>query len=400
VKSYIDGGQMSIKILVTDGPNKSSLAVIRALKKENYYIGVASQYSKIFTLAAYSKYCNKTHFIETDLDDTDSYAANLLEILKSNNYDVLLPVGLKTYLTVSKYKTQFESVTKVVVPDWDSMEVAFNKDKTMDFAFKLNVPIPKTMVLGSEDDLKRIKNYPVVIKSSDNSGNFVKYCNDEVELAQKFTSLKLSSKTNIIAQEYISGFGCGFYGVYDKGKLIAHFLHKRIKEFPVTGGASAVAESYFDERLYRYGKCICDKLRWHGPIMVEFKYDINEDDYKLIEVNPKLWGSLDLTIEAGVNVPKILIDIAFNRNFNESNGYKYLKYKWIFPDECNVLASQFSSKNILELFMIDKNTKTNIYWDDPFPLLIQIPQTFINFLKIIFSHNKKYPHGKISSKYL
>lgn len=386
---------MSIKILVTDGPNKTSLAVVRALKNDNYFIGVVSQYSKIITLASYSKYCDITHIIKANLDDIDSYAADLLDILKSNSYDVLIPVGLKSYLAVSKYKSQFELFTKVVVADWNSIEVAFNKDKTMDFAFKLDVPIPKTTILCSEDDLKDIKNYPVVIKSSDNSGNFVKYCNDELELAQKFTSLSLSSKTSIIAQEYILGFGCGFYGVYNNGKLIAHFLHKRIKEFPITGGASAVAESYFDEKLYTYGKKICDELKWHGPIMVEFKYDIKTDDYKLIEINPKLWGSLDLTVEAGVNVPEILIDIALGRHINNFYGYKYLKYRWIFPDECKVLASKISLKNSLIFFSTDKNTKINFYWDDPLPMLIQIPQTVINIFETLFSFRKKYPHGKV-----
>jgi predicted ATP-grasp superfamily ATP-dependent carboligase len=389
---------MRIKILVTDGPNKTSLAVLRALKNSNYFIGIVSQYPKIITLASYSKYCDITHIIKTSMDDIDSYAANLLNILKSNSYDVLIPVGLKSYLAVSKYKSQFELLTKVVVADWSSMEVAFNKDKTMDFAFKLDVPIPKTTILCSEDDLKNIKNYPVVIKSSDNSGNFVKYCNNELELAQKYNSLSLSSKTNIIAQEYVLGFGCGFYGVYNNGKLIAHFLHKRIKEFPITGGASAVAESYFDERLYNYGKNICDALKWHGPIMVEFKYDIENNDYKLIEINPKLWGSLDLTIEAGVNVPEILINIALDRNFNTFYGYKYLKYRWLFPDECKVLASTLSTRNISELFLFDKNTKTNFYWDDPFPLLIQVPQTFTNFLGVLVSFSKKYPHGKVNFK--
>ena len=40
--------------------------------------------------------------------------------------------------------------------------------------------------------------------------------------------------------------------------------------------------------------------------MAEFKYDTANGDYKLMELNAKLWGSLDLTIAAGIDVPKIL----------------------------------------------------------------------------------------------
>ncbi len=41
--------------------------------------------------------------------------------------------------------------------------------------------------------------------------------------------------------------------------------------------------------------------------LVEFKRD-NEGIYKLLEINPKFWGSLDLAIASGVNFPKLIVD--------------------------------------------------------------------------------------------
>jgi len=394
-KIFLIGVTMGGKILVTDGLNKNTLAILRTLGKSKYCIDITSSLPKVLTLGFYSRYCNKVHILKYKDKDIDLYANELMEILGDGNYNVLIPVGLTSCLAVSKYKEKFELFTNIVVPEWDAMQIASNKDRTMSFANDLGIPIPETTVLYSESDLNVINKYPIVIKSSDDSKSSVEYCNNEDELHEKYLRLSHVSKTNIIAQEYIIGFGCGFYGVYYNGKLIAHFLHKRIKEFPITGGPSAVAESYFDEKLYSYGKRLCDALNWNGPIMVEFKYDYINDDYKLIEINPKLWGSLDLTIEAGVNIPEILINLALGNIEQSSSEYKFIKYKWMFPDEFKVLISKFSFKSLKHFLTIDKNTKTNFCLNDPLPTIVQIGRAFAEAPYILLSKTKKFPHGRV-----
>jgi predicted ATP-grasp superfamily ATP-dependent carboligase len=264
-------------ILVTDGTYKNSLAALRSLGKNNQ-IDITSSFSRFLSLCSYSKYSRNFFKIMCNTKDTDKYAAELLDILKKKTYDVFLPVGLQSYLAASKHKEKFEKVTNLVIPDWKQMIIASNKEQTMNFAKKIGIPIPETHILNTEEDLQQITTYPVVIKSSDESGKFIRYCNNFSELIIRYHELATIAQTKIITQEYIQGFGCGFYGVYNNGELIAHFLHKRLKEFPITGGPSAVAESYFDKKLYAYGKLLCDKLHWNGPIMAEFKYNANKND--------------------------------------------------------------------------------------------------------------------------
>lgn len=396
-KKFIGGGVTKAKVLVTDGLNKNTLAILRTLGKSKYCIDITTSRPRILTLGFYSRYCNKVHILKSDPKDIDSYANELLELLKKGDYNVLIPVGLMSYLATTKHKKDFERLTNLIVPEWDSMQIASNKDKTMIFANNLGIPIPATKILYDSSDLISIKKYPIVIKSSDESKNFVKYCNCESELVEKFKQLKSISNTNIIAQEYITGFGCGFYGVYHNGKLIAHFLHKRIKEFPITGGPSAVAESYFDEKLYDYGKTLCDALNWNGPIMVEFKCDSQNGDYKLIEINPKLWGSLDLTIEAGVNIPETLIDLALYGKEDYLSEYKNIKFKWLFPDEFKVLISDFSLSNLKDFFRMGENTQTNFDLNDPLPFVVQIFRSFIEAIMIIMNKNKRFPHGHVKT---
>ena len=50
-------------------------------------------------------------------------------------------------------------------------------------------------------------------------------------------------------QEYINGYGVGFFAIYDNGNLKDFFMHKRIRENPPSGGSSVFAESIFDEKI-------------------------------------------------------------------------------------------------------------------------------------------------------
>jgi predicted ATP-grasp superfamily ATP-dependent carboligase len=394
---YGVGSTATLRILVTDGENKNTLAILRSLgkNKEKYEIEVTSIHHKLITLSSYSKYCRKTHFLKLEDEGVDSYAEKLLEIVNEGGYDVLMPVGFESYIAVSKYAKNFGESTGIAVPEWEKMQVALNKDMTMKFAGEVGVPRPKTNILLTENDLEGIDEYPVVIKSSD---GFLRYCNNKNELFKNFKFIKNRSRMGIIAQEYIRGFGCGFYGVYDREKLVAHILQKRLKEFPVTGGPSAVAESYFDERLLDYGKELCGSLKWHGPIMAEFKYDTKNDDYKLIELNPKLWGSLDLTIAAGIDVPGILVDIALGRRPEILGGYKYVKYKWLFPDELWALVSDFSFANLKEFFNSGQEGRTNFYPDDITPFIVQMIRAFVVSPAVLINSKRRFPHGKVAVK--
>ena len=50
-------------------------------------------------------------------------------------------------------------------------------------------------------------------------------------------------------------------------------------------------------------------LNWVGVAMVECKKDIRDNSYKLIEINPRFWGGLELAIKCGVNFPRQYVNL-------------------------------------------------------------------------------------------
>jgi predicted ATP-grasp superfamily ATP-dependent carboligase len=124
-------------------------------------------------------------------------------------------------------------------------------------------------------------------------------------------------------------------------------------------------------------------LNWFGVAMVEFKMDPRDGIPKLMEINPRFWGSLSLAVAAGVNFPYLLYRMSRGENFKPVEHYQTgKKCRWFLPGD--ILHFIFNPKRISllpEFFNFwDKKTSYDILsLKDPLPVLGRIltPFTFL-----------------------
>jgi predicted ATP-grasp superfamily ATP-dependent carboligase len=394
---------MDIDILITDGTHKNALAAIQSIGSE-LNVAITVPKPKFRAVCSYSKYVKKIVELErTDESDIDSYGEQLCSVLKELRPKYFLPVGLRSYRAAVKRADEISGICKCLLPDPLSMETAYRKDLTMELAKKLDIPYPRTWNLSKPQDMDLVGPYPVVIKSSDTSGKSVFYCKNREELHQRFDQLSKVSSSQIIAQEYFEGEGCGFYAVYREGQLIDFFIMRRLREFPITGGPASYARSSYQADLHRYGKALGDALRWNGPIMVEFKRNTLTGEVRLIEINPKLWGSLGITISAGVDVPRIIIgildgkiDSKISSEFNEAH-YSDITYRWIFPDDFAVAMAQGTWSGLSD-FLFTRQSFSNIALTDPIPSMFNIGTGLVNGFRLLVNEELRYPHGRMDRR--
>lgn len=368
-----------IKVLITDAGYKHTLGAVRSLGKAGFF--VIAMASNKNAQSFFSRYCNEK-LICPDPRNEEQFIKFLIDYLMKNSVDVLIPVGYTSTVTISKHKKELLPFIKIPVADYDSMEIACNKEKTMQLANSLNISIPKEYL-----SITDIDKFPIVAKGIYESG-YIKYINS-------FEDLQYLDFNNYILQEYIPGEGYGFYALFNHGEERAYFMHKRVREFPITGGASTCAESIFDEKLKKVGLELLQSLQWHGVAMVEFKKDARDGKYKLMEINPKFWGSLDLSIASGVNFPKLLVEMALNGDFEPVFNYeKNIKFRWPFPDDMLHLCA--NPKSILEIIRecFETNSRSNLWLDDFLPNILQMYNTCMNIVTRIMRGNLRYPHGK------
>jgi predicted ATP-grasp superfamily ATP-dependent carboligase len=368
---------MTLKVFVCDGDGKAALAITRTLGQKGIYVVVGSHMP--IGRALVSKYCKeRIHY--PDPHHEQEFGDFMHNYLRMNNIDVLIPVSYITCKFFSKHRDSVRFPTKIPIADWESMRPAADKRMTMVIADGCGVPRPET----TEVKLR----FPVVVKS-DTESTFMRYVNSQEELGQ----IDLTDKT---VYEYIPGDGYGYFALFNHGKLVVDFMHRRIREYPITGGASTFAKSVYYAELKEYGQKLFESLNWHGVGMCEFKLDRRDKKFKLIEINPKFWGSLDLAIVCGIDFPYYLVLMAMNSltdTLPRQQGETRL-FRWLFPSDILCLLADPSIFLVwLDDLYIHKICRFSLDRSDWKPELFNILMTPYAIIQA-FRVGLTYPHGK------
>jgi predicted ATP-grasp superfamily ATP-dependent carboligase len=200
----------------------------------------------------------------------------------------------------------------------ETIALAADKATVLQTAERLGIPIPRTLLVDgpepSEATLAGL-NWPIVVKarrsrmrtSSGWVASSVAYAPGPAELARVLRALPAEAFPAIL-QERIEGPGMGVFMCYQRGRPVAVFGHRRLREKPPSGGVSVLSESIaIPDDARCFASRLLDELKWQGVAMVEFKVDSRDGVPKLMEVNGRFWGSLQLAIDAGVDFPNILL---------------------------------------------------------------------------------------------
>jgi predicted ATP-grasp superfamily ATP-dependent carboligase len=262
------------------------------------------------------------------------------------------------------------------------MQIAASKELTMPFAQERGLDVPHVFASRAEVD-----RFPVVVKRSSGAGG-VRYVNgpDELEAAEV---------SGAIIQDWIPGEGFGYFALFDRGRERASFMHRRVREYPVTGGSSTAAESFRDAELARLGKELLSALDWHGVAMVEFKRDVRDGRFKLMEINPKFWGSLDLSIAAGVDFPWLTTQMALGEDYAADPDFRAgLRFQWVFDDVLHAAARPSAAGEVWR-DLRDGAVRHDIWPHDLRPSAFDLARTVAVIVGRAARGRLRRPHGQV-----
>jgi predicted ATP-grasp superfamily ATP-dependent carboligase len=126
----------------------------------------------------------------------------------------------------------------------------------------------------------------------------------------------------------------GIFMLVWNGTVRAHFAHRRLREKPPSGGVSVYCESVApDPAIVNASAQLLAKLNWLGVAMLEYKVERRTGIPYLMEVNPRFWGSLQLAIDAGVDFPRLLVDLAAGRTIGPAPQFRVgIRSRWWWGD--------------------------------------------------------------------
>ena len=331
-----------MNILITDGENRSSLAVTRSLGKQGNSIIVCSPQKN--NISAASRYTSSYYRVIDPILDEKRFVCDIVDIIKKEDVDYIFPMTEPSVLALTKYRDLIPVDHIIAAPSFAIASKAFDKFHVFNLARRLGVGIPKTIFIKNYSDLKQqikqISEFPVVVKPGMSSipykNGFIKtgvmYAHDINELNLIYQNQKGLKEHPSTIQERIEGPGTGLFTLFDRARHLALFSHERIKEKPPSGGVSVVCQSVsLDIEMVEDSRKLLTAIGWKGVAMVEFKRDVRDGRAKLMEINGRFWGSLQLAISAGVDFPTLYLHYLHDNQipYSVPNYHIGLKLKWL-----------------------------------------------------------------------
>ena len=333
------------RVLVLDANQRSALAVTRSLGKHGAQVVTTEETPT--SLAGSSKFSKQYFEYPSPRLHPKQFIKAVSNMVKEQHIDILLPMTELTTALLLMHKASFPGVT-IPFSDIDTVESLANKCLLMQQAESLDIPIPHTWYANDPDDLPCKLDellYPVVLKPGKSwllhkgqwSRAAVRFAKNAIDAKKILGSDLAFSAHPFMIQECIDGHGAGVFAIYDNGKPLALFAHRRLREKPPSGGVSVLSESIqVDPELSSHARTLLENANWHGVAMVEFKVALNGTPY-LMEINTRFWGSLQLSIDAGVDFPFMLYQLACGEQPDPVTDYKTgIKLRWLLGDFDNL----------------------------------------------------------------
>lgn len=342
-------------VLVTDGDQRSTLAVVRSLGRAKIPVSVAGDHPR--TLAGSSRYCTERVCYPSPYSDLPGFQSFVAEELTRGKYQVFMPMTDVSIRLTAEMRDRIHPHTAVPIPPAEIIHRSQDKAYVLALAEQLGIPCPRSVSASEGGDIRAAVQsmpLPVVIKPRFSrfyhrghwrSGS-VQYAYSVDELAAKYEE---SSRTipNPLIQEKLVGEGRGVFLLVWNGELKGAFCHRRLREKPPWGGVSVYRESIApDETLIQQSFALLKALDWQGVAMVEFKVDRRDGVPKLMEVNGRFWGSLQLAIDAGADFPLLLYRHACGENLRPQFDYRVgVKSRWLLGDLDHLLITMKSPEH-------------------------------------------------------
>lgn len=327
------------RVLVLDGESRSALAVTRSLGRSGAAVvaGTATSHN----LAAASKYALRAVRYASPESDQPRFIEDLQSLCREHRITDLLPLSEIALGTILRHRERFAEVSLPYV-NRETYELAVDKHRLAQIAVSLGLHAPASIYCAGAAHIDEIVGeivYPAVLKPVksrvEDGGTWlvtqVQYARDEAELRSRLASHP-QYRFPFMVQQFIEGEGKGVFFLYDRGRELARFSHRRIREKPPTGGVSVLSVSErASDVLFADAAKLLDHLSWHGVAMVEFKVTAQGVPY-LMEINPRFWGSLQLAIDAGVDFPSMLLAMS-NQQIEPKREFREgVRLRWLLGD--------------------------------------------------------------------
>jgi predicted ATP-grasp superfamily ATP-dependent carboligase len=198
----------------------------------------------------FSRHCARRLVYPSPHIRPEAFIEALVRELMREHYTMVLPMEERTTLLLARHREELESLTFLPLTDFASLDRARRKDEVLKLAGRLGVPAPATLFPRQLAEVREQLEYlpiPAVIKARLGSGSTgIRYVRKREDLWPAYLRAHEHSPLPLI-QEYIpeGGPAVGASFLFDRRhRPVAHFAHKRLRQYPLSGGPAPCAKAF------------------------------------------------------------------------------------------------------------------------------------------------------------
>jgi predicted ATP-grasp superfamily ATP-dependent carboligase len=363
------------RVLVTDGEMKHALGIARALAARGHEVHLVARSRR--APAVHSRAVHASYFLPAPSDP--AYPDALMQCAARLAPLSVVLVGDGAVRAADLKREGWPADVAVALPSREALALANDKARTGELARSLGVATPRERLADTPDDARAaLAEYGgrAVFKGRFEAGRkILRYVRRDAEARAAFEHVRALSGAGPLVQEHVEGEGWAYFALYWNGRRVRRFMHRRVREWPPSGGTSAAAESVLDApEMERAGEALLDALAWHGVAMVEGKRT-PEGRFVLMEINAKFWGSHDLALAAGVDFPGDLVALLEGRAIVEPQpAWRAVRCSWpLGGDFWHALAKPSALPRVLA-DALSPGVAHTFRLGDPLPTLYEVAQ--------------------------
>ena len=251
--------------------------------------------------AAVGLYLADSHYI-TPETSSPFFLKKLEEIIVAERIDFIFPLHSSEIKKISSCAEYLSDLgVGVIVPPLNVADLCIDKSKFIRLLKEHDFDHPETF--SRKED---VVSYPIFIKprvGSSSSGA------RKISNEQELNFYLKENFDSYIVQEYLDWKELTIDCYVNKnGVLVGCVPRFRLK---VKDGKSVVAKTVFDPRVLNKSKQLLERLGYRGACNIQMF--VRDKEIKIVEINPRLAaGGLPLAVEAGVNIPEMMLDDHFS----------------------------------------------------------------------------------------
>lgn len=298
------------------------IAVIRSLKADPHWHGkiYGLGYDALDTGAYSSDLLDGAFLLPYPAEGESMLLQRIKYIAERTGLEVLIPTLDSEMMNFSMIESELKELgINMLVPSPYQIKLR-SKMFLGEFCRKNSFPVPRSAAIMNPEQLNRCAGelgIPLVIKGIFH-GAYTALNLEEARVY--FNRIKNQWGIPVIVQEFLSGEEYDVVSLCDMENGIIGAVAMRKLRITEKGTAWA-GITVRDEELLELSSKILERLKWVGPVELEYMKDSREGKYYIIEINPRFPSWVYLAAEAGQNLPLAALKLAGGEKVEPYSSY-------------------------------------------------------------------------------